>query len=281
MESLIRFFQNNGLVKQTIITAAIFFMIFITRFVFLQFIRKSKTLGIESKRRLSVNSSSFFSFIFVFACIFIWSNEIQTMALSFVAIGVAVVIATKEMILCFMGGIYKATNNLFHIGDRIEINGTRGNVIGKSMLSTKLLEIGPGQRTHQYTGRSITIPNALFLLHNLVNESFTHDYVLHTFSVPLPYDGDWEKAEELLLIKSNEACSDFIEPASKHMHKLEERENIEAPQVEPIVHINFVDHEHMELIVRITVPASEKGKVEQKIKHAFLTDFKGWGTPIR
>jgi small-conductance mechanosensitive channel len=52
----------------------------------------------------------------------------------------------------------------YAFGDRIENAGIRGNAVDHNALTTTILEIGPGQTSHQYTGRTMVIPNSFFLI---------------------------------------------------------------------------------------------------------------------
>jgi small-conductance mechanosensitive channel len=243
------------------------------RFIFKKMIYRSKVLPSNIKRRYQLNVISILWFLFVLGLIFIWATELRMMALSLVAFAVATVIATKEMILCGIGGIYRTTNNLFNVGDRIEINDIRGDVIDRTLFSTTLMEIGPKNVTHQYTGRAVVVPNALFLSHQLINESFLKNFVLHTFFIPIPISADWKKAEEILLRVSSELCEPFLGPAKRYLSKVEAKTGIESPNPAPRVHINVESYKQYQLVVRITVPAQQRGKIEQEIVKKFLSEF--------
>ena len=93
--------------------------------------------------------------------VLIWPEQLRTLALFLVA--VAIVLATKELIRYLTGGFLKMAARSFPIGDRVEVNNLRGDVINQTMLTTTIMEIGPGQLTHQYTGRSIALPSSIFL----------------------------------------------------------------------------------------------------------------------
>lgn len=247
--------------------------IFILRHLVISWIKHRKNISINRRRKWTVNANSAFSFLLIISIILIWSSELQTMAFSFVAIAAALAIATKEVLACFTGGLYKSSNNLFDVGDRIEVGGIRGDVIDRNLFATTLLEIGPGSRTHQYTGRSVSIPNSFFLTHPVINESFLKNFVLHTFSIPLAIKCDWRKAEELLLRISEEVCSHLYPTVEGHMKRFEQRAAIQPPRYHPRVHLKFIDYKSFELIVRVTVPANEKGQYEQEIIKRFMTEY--------
>ncbi|MFT5604801.1 MAG: small-conductance mechanosensitive channel [Paracoccaceae bacterium] len=86
--------------------------------------------------------------------VIIWGEELRTLALSIVALAVAFVVATKELILCITGSIIKTASCSFDIGDRIQIKDYCGDVIDHNLLATTLLEVGLGKHptTYRSTG---------------------------------------------------------------------------------------------------------------------------------
>lgn len=229
-------------------------------------------LSPESRRRWIVNTRNGLLFLFLAGVAFIWARELQTFALSIVAFAVALAIATKELILCVLGSILRATVGAFSVGDRIEINNMRGDVVDQSMLTTTILEIG-SSHTNQYTGRSIVIPNSMLLTFPLANEAFLTDYVPHTVRVPLKADDQWQAAEVALLNAANVECAPFREEARTHMDILKVSHGLEPLSVEPRVSIQLPEPGLMNLSVTMVVPAHMRGQMEQAILRRFLSDF--------
>jgi small-conductance mechanosensitive channel len=212
----------------------------------------------------------------VVGLIVIWGSELRELAFSLVAVAVAIVIASKELILCFMGAIVRAASGSFGIGDRVEIAGVRGDVIDHGFLTSTILEIGPaGQRT----GRSVVLPNALFLSHSVVNETFTSSYILHLIEVPVAFGEDIERAERILLRAADEVTGQYVREAKIHLQggeAIEPRLQAipgEQPQAEPRVLFRVADPETIQLLLRVPTPARRKGDVEQAILRRFITEW--------
>jgi small-conductance mechanosensitive channel len=244
-------------------------IILITYFIFSTWIKRSN-FNIDHKRRLTSNARGLFTLLLVMAALFVWSSEIYSVVLSLAAIGAAIAIATKEFLLCVGGGFYKTLARPFVVGDRIDIDGVRGDVIEFGFISTQLMEVGPGDLTHQYTGRSVNIPNSRFLVSNIINESFSTEYVLHLFKVPISKDSKWENHYKELLEAANKECSQYIERGERHFKKLAEKRQVDTPSIHPRVNIKVVDANTINLVVRVTIPSSLRGKIEQKIVKEYL-----------
>ncbi|MCB0417290.1 MAG: mechanosensitive ion channel family protein [Bdellovibrionaceae bacterium] len=243
------------------------------RFVAINAILRAKNLSVETRRRWSVNLRKTLLIFWVSGVLFIWGPEIRGLALSLAAVAVAVVIALKELILCVTGSFLRTLSRSFSIGDRIEVNGVRGDVIDQTLLTTTVLEIGPGTLSHQQTGRAITLPNKIFLECNVVNESYTDDFVLHTIVVSLYRLEDWKLAESLLLKIAGEETAGYMEDARKYFTMMGVKRGVELPSLEPRVILSFPDHKSVNLMLRACVPARAKGRVEQKMVRKFLDSF--------
>jgi small-conductance mechanosensitive channel len=140
----------------------------IARTVLVRSISKNSALTMEAKRRWVVAARNSMVFVFLLGLVVIWAHELQALAVSLVALAAALVLATKELLLCWSGAALRVGGKVYSVGDRIQIAGHRGVVLDHDIFITKLLEIGPGQASHLYTGRVTVFPNSLLLSNALV-----------------------------------------------------------------------------------------------------------------
>ncbi len=245
------------------------------RFILLRAVVHRESLPLDVRRRLVVQIRNVLGIVFVVGLFFILANELRAFAVSLVAIAVAVVLATKELILCLSGTALRIGANAYTIGDRIEINGVRGNVIDQTFLATTILEIGPGHITSQYSGRAIVFPNSLLLAHPLINETYMKQYIVHIMTVPLAVTDDWQAAEKILLGIANEECRPFIDEAARHMKELEGRNWMDVPSVKPRVSLQIPEPTRVNLLLRIPTPAHRTSRLEQVILRRFLLAYRG------
>lgn len=244
------------------------------RIILLRTLVEREGVPLEDRRRLAMQIRSVLAIVFVVGLFFILANELRAFAVSLVAIAVAIVLATKELILCLSGTALRIGANAYTIGDRIEINGVRGNVIDQTFLATTILEIGPGHVTSQYSGRAIVFPNSLLLAHPLINETYMKDYIVHIMTIPLAAADDWQKAEKLLLEIADTECRPFIEEAARHMKELEGKNWMDVPSVKPRVSVQIPEPGRVNLLLRIPTPAHRTSRLEQVILRRFLLSFR-------
>jgi hypothetical protein len=235
---------------------------------------RTSNISVDNRRRWRVNIRSAIIFTMLAGLILIWSSEIKSVAFSLVAIAVALVIATKELILCFSGAVFRAGTDAYGVGDSIELNGLRGDVIDQNLFGTTILELGPTPGSRQYTGRAVILPNSLLLSHPVASETFMGSYVVHFITISLSTHDDWQKAEEILLRVAEAECAPFIQLARKHMVSLEKKHWIDTPSVDPRVTFYLSDPGVIKVLLRVPAPTRKKGRIEQAILREFLKEFR-------
>lgn len=213
----------------------------------------------------------YLTYIFMGTLLALWFAQLQVFFVSLLAVAAAIVIAFKELIMCFTGGLLLRTSKIFKEGDRIELDEVRGFVIEKSLLSTKILEIGPEKNSQQTTGDIITIPNSLMLSHSVKNESYFKGYSIKSFVYKVTDIKKAEEFEQELLETAKVIVSEYFEEAKKGISKFCEKEGIVIPSMEPRTKV-LVDEEDYEILVLIKIPVKNDqiATIEQKLNRFYL-----------
>ena len=251
-------------IRLLIATGLLVASVVVVRWLVSRYVRRN-VASPELRRRWLVHSRNALLLLLLLGLVLIWATELRTLALSLVAIAVALVVATKELILCLSGTILKSGSRAFSIGDRIQIKDFRGDVIDQNLLTTTILEVGPGKLTHQRTGRMAVIPNSLFVSEPLVNESYTNDYVLHVFTVPFKRSDAWREARAAFLESARRHCQPYLEDVRRHMDRLGRQQGLDVPGVDPRVTLQLPAADEVHRVVRVPTKARERGFVEQGI----------------
>ena len=236
-------------------------------------ISRNHTLSMEDKRRWVVTTRNSMVFVILIGFVVIWAHELEAFAVSIVALAAALVLATKELILCLSGAALRVGGKVYGVGDRIQIAGHRGVVLDHDMFATKLLEIGPGQSSHLYTGRVTVFPNSLLFTNALVKENPGQEYGLYTLVVPLRSEGEWQRAEQALLAAAKAECGPFMEEAARQMKLLEQTNLLEAPSPEPRITIQLPEPGKIQLVLRFPAPDRGRSRVEQAILRRYLVEM--------
>ena len=243
----------------------------IIRTLIVRAISRNPALSMEAKRRGVVSVRNTVVFALLVGLVVIWAHELEAFAVSLVALAAALVLATKELILCLSGAALRVGGKVYAVGDRIQIAGHRGVVLDHDVFATKLLEIGPGQASHLYTGRVTVFPNSLLFTNALVKENPGQEYGLYILTVPLKDKDEWRDAERHLLDAAKAECAPFMEEAGRHMKVLEQTTLLEAPSPEPRITIQLIDAGRIQLVLRFPAPDRGRSRIEQAILRRYLT----------
>lgn len=201
--------------------------------------------------------------LIIIMIVVVWAPELRTLAVTLVAVAMAIVIALKEIITCFTGGIIRSNAEGARIGGRIVINSVHGDVAATDMMSTTILEVNDyGQRT----GRTIVLPNSFFINHPTVTEaSGDRKYLLLTVGIPIKRNDDWQSIENILQEIGEAICDPYIKEARKHFARFNRRYGFNVPEPDPRVLIDWHDPEKITMNLRLAVPANEQDVKRQEI----------------
>ncbi len=248
-------------------------VLLIIRTLVVRWLSHNPAYSMESKRRWVVTTRNSVVLAFLIGLVIIWAHELQAFAVSIVALAAALVLATKELILCWSGAAFRVSSKVYTVGDRIQIASHRGVVLDYDAFATKLLEIGPGQSAHLYTGRVTVFPNSLLFTNPLVKENPQQEYGLYTLTVPVKSDEDWQRAERALLEAAKHECAPFMDEAVRQMKLLEQANLLEAPSPEPRITIQLPESGKMHLVLRFPAPDRGRSRIEQAILRRYLAQF--------
>ncbi|MCX5724902.1 MAG: mechanosensitive ion channel [Nitrospirae bacterium] len=262
---------DSSVVLDSLKSFLLLLSLLIVRTLLVRAIAKNSKLSMEAKRRGVVSVRNTILFVLLVGLVVIWAHELQAFAVSLVALAAALVLATKELLLCWSGAALRVGGKVYSVGDRIQIAGHRGVVLDHDIFATTLLEIGPGQTSHLYTGRVTVFPNSLLFTNALVKENPGQEYGLYTLVIPLRDQDDWQQAERHLLDAANAECSSFMEEASRHMKLLEKTNLLEAPSPEPRIILQLSETGEIQLVLRFPAPDRGRSRIEQAILRRYLT----------
>lgn len=163
----------------------------ILRYASMRLLKKTITAPSLQYRRWarSIKNTSW-TLLIIGLCL-IWAPQLRTFALSVTAIAVAIVVATKELILCFSGSFMRASSRAFTVGDWIQLGDIHGEVTDHNIFSSTLQELDSHSA---HTGREIIFPNSLLLTTPVRNLSLLKSHTSHTFSVTVDPSPVWPEA---------------------------------------------------------------------------------------
>lgn len=226
-------------------------------------------LSEDQRKWISLTKNGSFSLILI-VLFLLWKSEINEFALSVTAIAVAIVVASKEIILCFTGSIQRASSRSFRIGDWIEVGSLCGEVIEHNIMATVIQEIDLKHGHYDYTGKTATLPNSMFFTYPVKNLNFMKRYVYHKFSICVRDFVNLYPMLPDLLTKVDLHCEDFIEVARRYNGVIEKHAGVDLPGSEPHIYISSTPTGEQKVYYMIFCPTEKALHLEQLIRKDFM-----------
>lgn len=262
---------NNLLMSGFLTTMIILVAVLVARYLLIQQVKgSSEILNKDQRKWINRIKNSAIGFMLI-AMIFIWAPQIQTFALSLTAVAVAVVLTTKELLMCLTGSFMRATSKAFHVGDWITVDNMSGEVMEISAFSTILEELDT--KTRNFTGRTLHIPNSKFLTSTVENANFLKHYIYHTFSTTIAYqDVDPAALQNALESIVDKHYAPHQKAAERFNKMVERKTAIDFADAKAEYGIKTTDQGHYTFTVRLFAPTKEYSQLEADITKEFVDE---------
>lgn len=200
----------------------------------------------------------------------IWASKIAGIILSLAAVAGASLIVSKELIMCLLGYGYLTSSRAIRVGDFIDVNGMKGKVVDIEMMATTLAETS---LANQQTGRTLTLPNSVWLSHPVRNVSATGESVINALQLILPIEVDIELAEKVALEAAQTIAGQWQGAINRHLAKHELRNLVDMPSARPKILWIPLDAKSHALVIRYGCPLNQRVNSEQGIFRHFWKNY--------
>lgn len=192
------------------------------------------------KSQKGVEIIGYFLIVILSASYFTGSIKDFTLAIGLFSAGVA--FALQELFLAVAGSIYIFIIKVYKVGERIEINGIKGDIIDIDSMYTTLMEIGEWVSTDNYSGRIVKISNAFVFKVPVYNYSRDFPFIWDEFDLPVHYDSDIEMAKNIMIQIASEELSEFSEKSKTRWKNIVNKYYIEDAELAPTLSLTMTDN---------------------------------------
>jgi small-conductance mechanosensitive channel len=220
----------------------------------------------------------------------IWFDDPQrlTTVLGLVSAGVA--IALQRLITAFAAYFVILRGKLFRVGDRIVMGGVRGDVIDLGFIRTSIMEMGqppPVQKdepaiwveARQYSGRIVTVTNDKIFDEPVYNYTRDFPFIWEELHLPVPYDADRARAEQILLGAAQRHTVKLSELSEKALQEFRRRYFLDSPDLKPRVYWQLTDN-WLELAVRFVTREHGVRELKDAMSREILDQLQSAGISI-
>lgn len=180
--------------------------------------------------------------IVLFISISFFSGSIKDFGLAIGLLTAGITITLQELILSVAGSFYIFFVRVYKPGDRIEINGIKGDVIDIDSIYTTMMEIGEWVSSDNYSGRIVKLSNAFVFKGPVYNYSQDFPFVWDEFNLPIRYESDIALAKSIVIEAAQERLSEYVQNSVADWKAVVEKYYIEDAQVAPTLAITMTDN---------------------------------------
>ena len=127
-----------------------------------------------------------------------WLEGFKSLATFLGLVSAGIAIALKDPLTNLAGWAFIVWRRPFDVGDRIEIDKHKGDVIDIRLFQFTLNEIGVWVDADQSTGRIVHIPNQQVFTEPVANYDKGFRYIWNEVPVLVTYESNWRKAKDIL-----------------------------------------------------------------------------------
>ena len=180
--------------------------------------------------------------LLIFLAITYFSGAIKDFTIIIGLFTAGLAFTLQELILSIAGSIYIFMVKVYKPGDRIEINGIKGDVIDVDSIYTTMMEIGQWVESDNYSGRIVKLSNAFVFKGAIYNYSQDFPFIWDQFNLPIRYGSDIDLAKSIVIKIATEILSDFTANSKAQWTEVVNKYYIEDAQVEPTLAITLTDN---------------------------------------
>lgn len=253
------------IVNKIVLTISLILFVMLSKFFLVKLINKKE----KQNKRLKINMLGNAITVFILIGVFnIWAVEFQKFAISIAAFTVAIVIATREFIQCFIGFVYITSSRPFRIGDWIQVGEDYGEVHSTDWAKLTLLEVDID--AYEYTGKTLYLPNSKLITSSIKNLNFLKRYAMHHFTITRDATVNPFAFLDELYAKAYEYCADFNDVAIRYNQIIENRLDVNIAGPDPKIQVATSEIGDTQVLFTIFCPTERAMAIEQSLTADFM-----------
>lgn len=239
-------FIKEWTLEHPVVTVIIKFFIWVILIIVLiaflrRFLRKNlPNTSVRYKSQKGVEIIGYILIILLSVSYFTGNIKDFTLAIGLLTAGITITL--QELILSIAGSFYIFFVKVYKPGDRIEINGIKGDVIDIDSIYTTMMEIGEWVTSDNYSGRIVKLSNSFVFKGPVYNYSKDFPFIWDEFNLPIRYDSDIELAKEIIIRVASEQLSEYVNNSISKWKTVVDKYYIEDAQVEPTLALTMTDN---------------------------------------
>ena len=199
----------------------------------------------------------------------IWIDAFDNLPTFLGLLSAGIAIALSDVLKNLAGWFFILSRRPFRLGDRIETDGTKGDVIDVRLFRFSLMEVGNWVDADQSTGRLIHIPNGLLFTKKVANYTEGFEYIWYEIPVLVTFESDRTEARRLIERAVSENTPNVELAAGTRIRETARDYHIKVGKLTPIVYLS-VEDSGVVFTSRFLVGARQQRDIAQAVWEAIL-----------
>lgn len=210
--------------------------------------------------------------VFIVTAAVIWFDAFESLPTYLGLVSAGIAIALADVLKNMAGWAYILSRRPFQVGDRVEINGRKGDVVDIRLFRFTLMEVDGWVDAEQSTGRLVHVPNGLLFNFELANYTEGFAYIWHELPVLVTFESDWKLGEQLIREALDECAPDVSGAAGERIRATAQGYSIRVGTLTPTVYLTVRDSGVL-LTARYLVEARTRRGREDRVWRGILERF--------
>ena len=187
----------------------------------------------------------------------IWLDDPKSLTAAGGLATAGIAFALQKVITAVAGYFTILFSKTFTVGDRIEMGGVRGDVIAVGIMQTTIMEMGTPPSvgggawvgSRQFTGCVVTVSNGTVFDTPVYNYSRDFSYIWEEIVIPVTYEADRGRVEEILLAAAKAHAFDADAVDQEQLKRMQDFYFVRRPDLDHRVFYRLTDN-WLELTLR-------------------------------
>ncbi|MBL7068449.1 MAG: mechanosensitive ion channel family protein [Candidatus Omnitrophica bacterium] len=265
------FLELNPDTEKILISVALVLFVYLIMLAIIRIVNRRMS---DLKRRHSTRKATLYiaTLLALVIISIIWIENLRTVSVVISVIGAGLVVALGDMFLSIGGWFLILFKRPFETGDRIEMDGVKGDVIDIRLFQTSLLEIGNWVKEDQSTGRVVHISNGALFKKPLFNFTRGFEFLWDEIKVTVTFESNWKKAQDIMLRHAQIEAEKTSKEVAKRINKMAEEYLIFYEKLTPITYVKIVEN-GVEISLRYLTEVKRRRECQNCLNRLILDDF--------
>jgi small-conductance mechanosensitive channel len=244
----------------------------LARWLVLRWIRSQVTDSDAGYRARKVSAYTV-TLISALSLAFIWVDAFGSLGTYLGLLSAGIAIGLADLLKNMAGWVYILARRPFRVGDRIEMQGLKGDVIDIRLFRFSMMEVGNWVDADQSTGRLVHVPNGLVFSEQVANYTEGFSHIWDEIPVLVTFESNWDLAEEIIRDVLKEKAPDVEATAGRRIRAAARSYQLKMGALTPIVYLSARDSGIL-LTARYMVETRQRRSTQAAIWRGILEHFR-------